>query len=52
MSEKNTHVHSISAGGLFTGVTLGQSPVESVGKSVLLHVSENSVVNFESGEVS
>jgi hypothetical protein len=36
---------------LFAGVTLGQSPVERVGKGVLAEVAEDFVVELEGGEV-
>jgi hypothetical protein len=46
-----TYVHSIAAGGLFTGVTFGKSPVEGVGKSIFTHVGENLIIDLESGKV-
>ena len=44
-------VHGVTAGGLLAGVTLGKSPEEGVGKSVLAEAGEDSLVDLERGEV-
>lgn len=46
-----TYVHGISAGRLLAGVTLGQTPVNSVGKRVFPEVGQELLINLESGEV-
>lgn len=46
-----THVHGVSASRLLTGVALGQTPVDGVGKRVFPEVRQELLVNLESGEV-
>jgi hypothetical protein len=48
---KNTHVHGVSAGRDFTGVTLGKGPVEGVGEAVFPHVGNVLLLNLEGREV-
>lgn len=47
----STHVHGISAGRLLAGVTLSQTPVDSVGERVFPEVGQELLINLESGEV-
>ena len=44
-------VHGVAAGGLLASVTLGKSPEEGVGKSVLAKAGENGLVDLEGREV-
>ena len=44
-------IHGVSASGDLAGVAFSQCPVEAVGQSVLAHVGEDFVVDFEGGEV-
>ena len=44
-------LHGLLTGGLFTGVTFCESPVDGVCESVLAEVAELFIVDFEGGEV-
>jgi hypothetical protein len=51
MTRSKTYIHGVAAGRDFTGMTLGKSPVERVGKGVLAEVGEQVFIDLERGEV-
>lgn len=46
-----TYVHGVATGRDLAGVTLSQSPVDGVGKSVLAEVGDELLVDLKGGEV-
>lgn len=46
-----TYVHGVSTGRDLAGVTLSQSPVDGVGKSVLAEVGDELLIDLKGGEV-